>query len=279
MAEESWQELMGKDIQLKKIVPGIGEPASMGTIVDCTLTGYLRENDNVNDKSFESIRMKIQVGEGDVVPGLELPLRHSKSGDTLRVRCTSKFAYGMVGRKPNPKDNVAEIPPNSDLEYLIEVHGHYENAAAAAGLVSTEIVDQAKWSHDLAAHDITLRKECGNRWFSYGDYPKATKAYAKGVQLAEGYLNSAGDGGGNDDELVTNLFIMCLNNLAACHVLKGENVKVRLIHGVVMFIFRMSHSIVTSINDFGDRRRSCALECWRSILTTLKHYFELVECR
>lgn len=95
------------------------------------------------------------------------------------------------------------VLPNADLEYYIEVTGHHETAAAAAKFVkslrtvgesgdvlcTTETIESDCDSDDInALADTELRKECGNRWFAWGDFPKAGKAYSKGIQYAQSYL-------------------------------------------------------------------------------------------
>ena len=98
---------------------------------------------------------------------------------------------------------VVAVPPNMDLEFYIEVTGHYSSAFAAAKAISLRnreditLIDEQVATTALevtGSHvsqvlaDTDLRRTCGNRWFSYGDYPKAGKAYAKGIEHAKNYL-------------------------------------------------------------------------------------------
>ena len=199
----------------------------------------------------------------------------------------------MVGRPGVPRGIVANpvaiagqasplvaIPPNADLEYYIEVIGHYETAAAAAAgttssselesrlelEVKSEISNENENENEkenerniinkqildtLAASE--LRRVCGNRWFSYGDYPKAKKSYAKGVEIAQNYLSNEpenenettdlvdknleienireetiipGEVSGSKGLLMVSL-ISCLGNLAACHLSMKEYIKTK----------------------------------------------------
>ena len=147
--------------------------------------------------------------------------RHSRVGDIYWLRSSYKFAYGVLGRSGIPRESVRDtttkdvkdtteagtvvaVPPNMDLEFYIEVTGHYLSAFAAAkailprnkeeitsvdGVGSTSSEDAVSHvAHVLA--DTDLRRTCGNRWFSFGDYPKAGKAYVKGIEYAKSYLQS-----------------------------------------------------------------------------------------
>ncbi len=53
--------------------------------------------------------------------GLELALRHSRVGDSVRVKCAARFAWGYSGLK---EKGVAIIPPNADVEFDFKVLSH-----------------------------------------------------------------------------------------------------------------------------------------------------------
>ena len=149
-------------------------------------------------------------------------VRHSRVGDIYWLRSSYKFAYGVVGRPGLPRESLSiaasagstesankaggmiAVLPNADLVYYIEVTGHHATAAEAAKFVkslrtvgvkddklcdtkSLELDDDDSDSINALA-DTELRKECGNRWFAWGDFPKAGKAYSKGIQYAQNYL-------------------------------------------------------------------------------------------
>ena len=141
--------------------------------------------------------------------------RHSRVGDIYWLRSSYKFAYGVVGRPGLPRESLSiaatagstesasktggmiAVLPNADLEYYIEVTGHHATAADAAKFikslrtvgVSNDVLSGTKTlglddddSDSInALADTELRKECGNRWFAWGDFPKAGKAYSKGI--------------------------------------------------------------------------------------------------
>ena len=216
--------------------------------------------------------------------------RHSTVGDIYWLRSSFKFAFGLLGRRgvardlvidpvttPGQPSPIVAIPPNMDLEYYVEVLGHYENAAAAAtaAAAGADIPTTSSSGFSLAEGnkeetsmihspildslaDTELRRVCGNRWFSYGDFPKAKKSYARGVELAQAYLShEQGPENENENEdQVTELadddnidketldqdtpdvdsvnrgllmvsLISCLGNLAACHLSMKEYAKTK----------------------------------------------------
>ena len=112
--------------------------------------------------------------------------------------------------------------------------------------------------------ETDLRRVCGNRWFSYGDFPKAGRSYAKGVKIAQNYFQNEpeqepesecvvesgaveegkgeeGKKGKEGKEIICArkseiarskeqlmiAYISCLNNLSACHLSMKEYVKTK----------------------------------------------------
>jgi tetratricopeptide (TPR) repeat protein len=221
---------MGKDLILKRIKNGSGNTAEMGTVVRCNLRGYFVDGSGVKVEPFETLlSQQYKVGEGDAVPGIEMAVRFSRVGDILRVRFKAKFGYGEKGRPPvttvEGKDNnsadgaatdklvTSAIPPDTDLEYEIEVLSHLAEgqidpivSANHPHISSVEGNDEsAHESYErhmerlLALTELLQRKEAGNRWFSYGDYSRALRAYSKATQVADRYFNGAANSGGDSN--------------------------------------------------------------------------------
>jgi tetratricopeptide (TPR) repeat protein len=178
----------------------------------------------------------------------------------FRVYSASKFAFGYIGRcfaeKGGIHSKVASIPPDMDLEFDVEIISHlHENELEArfADQYVREIqkVDSEEDKsviyhrfHTLQA--MQFRKEAGNRWFSYNDIQRATKAYSKATQLAEEYFSpnkgkkSLGKTAEEEPKLLqeqhgqeltpideedkdlVEVYISCLNNLAACKLSLNE---------------------------------------------------------
>ena len=272
------------------------------------------------------------IGEGDTTMALELALRHSQQGDLLFLRAASKFAYSMSGR-PGTDPNIATvqqaspitprtfnhdeaqakldaylsanrggvtvplvaIPANTDLEYLVQVVGVFDNPVIALRAAMPDydtrcMEKEKKWGVKSPSHvtrngttavsehktdnneaavvavvaadeeeeedygginshaerviaEMNIRKIAGNGWFANGDFSRASKCYAKAIQMADVYLseektmdeedeaagvdNSSSSSSAECLEEITSLLIAALNNLAACHMSKGDHSKAK----------------------------------------------------
>jgi hypothetical protein len=160
-----WDELMGKDIQVRYLVRGVGDTAAFGAIVTCDYKTYM----NDEKEPFETLtNQRFKVGEGDAFPGLELPLRHSRVGGRFIIKCTSKFAFGPTGRPPisgsTPKpvaqeipapqtgnEDIVAVPPDTNLIMEVEVTKHQLEESFEEG------------SREKTIFVLSVRKECGNR--------------------------------------------------------------------------------------------------------------------
>jgi hypothetical protein len=287
-----WTELMGKDIRFQRCRESPDPDAVMaevGTIVKCNLVGYfysIELEKRLIEEPFEVLNdVYIQIGEGDVIPGLELPLRHSKVGERLRCIVSSKFAFGTTGRctggisaaKATTEDqinasdglaaavvirkrhNVAIVPPNTAVDYEVEVLAHLSDRELHPDIVTKYHNELTAPAHSneqqqqvvhrlLTIQMMTYRKDAGNRWFSYDEFSRAAKAYSQATKLAETYFNSSGTSSSTtatgsleeriqsieqqeqakqaliaeEDIDIVGVYVTCLNNLAACKVSQGE---------------------------------------------------------
>lgn len=262
------EELMGRDLLLETITRGDGEMAEVSVIVTCNYKGYFyscSDQRRLSDEPFEVCNgQSFQIGEGDAVPGLELALRRSHVGDVFRVYIASKFAYGYLGRccnadGSNPTNGkIASIPPNTDIEYEVEVTHHLRDGELDTS-ISLKCDEELSKTSDESERNLirgryhTLqsmiqRKEAGNRWFSYLDYPRAAKAYSRATQVAEGFFNpdkqkrqklnetveetaqrlqKKEDSQSErpvteEDKDLIDAYLACLNNLAACKLSTKE---------------------------------------------------------
>jgi len=274
--QPTWQELMGVGIVMKHVSPlhaSRGPTAEVGTTVTCKVIGRMLEGVlppttysssssaittlNAASIPFEKFDcLSVTIDQQDVIPGLELALRHSCKGDHLFVRCAPKFAYGITGRQATALS--PEVPPETAVEYEVEVLDHSSGNLSAAPL-----------SHARqCAYDINLRKEAGNRWYSYGDFRRASQSYNKGIKLAEGLLgNTVGpilsSPHSNDDkkeavdeqgyrDQIFQLWMACLNNCAACKISLKE--------------YRIAKDICTSILEQDPRNIKALLRAGKASL-------------
>lgn len=234
-----WFPLMGEDIKMKGIINNKNNntnTASMGTIVKCSYKGYFQD-DTLPFEIANNILLKI--GEGDVIPALELSLRHSHVGDTFRVKTTAKFAYGSGGRNCNNSNILSPSTVN------INDHKDENNSKSSNGEISEVIVLKTippnmnleyevtvisfdDYTNNLLA-SINLRKEIGNRWYSYGEYSKAAYSYSKGIQQGDAFFQSIGTNFdiNSYEYILFQSYISCLNNLAQCHINNSEYYKAK----------------------------------------------------
>jgi len=220
-----WEEIMGKDLAIKRLKTGTSELAEMGTVVTCNMLGFFVEDEEPAALPFEGWKnQKFKIGESDAVPGVEMALRFSRVGDVIRVRCKSRFGYGPTGRPVVFKSNgdskqdessagseaIVAIPADQDLEYELEVLAHLPDGEVDPEILATHQFDESSSplpsepdgnnnarSAALRSHlerlqaltELQQRKEAGNRWFSYSDFSRSARAYSKATQIADRYFN------------------------------------------------------------------------------------------
>lgn len=222
-----WEEIMGKDLMLKRIRSCDGKTAEMGTVVQCNLRGFFIIDDICQSEPFEEWNsQRFKVGENDAIPGIEMAVRFSRVGEVLRVKFKSKFGYGYLGRpivvtndgidqrvekERVVKKNIIAIPPDMDLEYEIEVTAHLGEGQIDSELLNRiPILPESVDRHVERLHalsDLLQRKEAGNRWFIYSDFSRAARAYSKATQIADRYFNGGANVGDSNAKALQGLSV------------------------------------------------------------------------
>ena len=257
---------MGGEVLLRTVTEGVGENGGMGSVMVCSLRGYfltpadggeagassgvrmLSDDDVCAEVPFERLEgCRIQVGEGDCIPAIELALSHSKKGQALRVRCTSKYAYHEEGRPERPSSSdisaTVAIPEFANLEYEIFVTDVQELSLLGLETEEEEIRHDARLlEKNQVYQSMLLRKECGNRWYHYNSLLKASRAYSKGAKAGDDHFTSWQEGDTSSMSSMSDariaktkqltaktieVYISCLNNLSACYISSGEFFKAR----------------------------------------------------
>ena len=189
-----------------------------------------------------------QIGENDMVKGLEtIFLKGNLNvGDKIRVRLESSQGYGDKGRPAIQLSTLIPcIPPNTDLEYLIEIAdctypypyphsfaidtktGYLMIARASISTSDNNILTNPdSISETGVVSYINYRKEVGNRWFKFQNFDAAAIAYNKGALIAEAYM-ALKSGKEYDKKKLMDLYIACLNNHAACHISRGNMIRAK----------------------------------------------------
>ena len=246
MATVSWLSLMGSELLIEEINDPREDCVKMGTVVECDLRGYLLKRDGAttlgdcmrgaDEAPFEILHARYQIGEGDCFPGLELALKYAIPRVPYRMRCSSKFGWGPSGRCATTVGGL-DVPAGADLEYEILVTSSLNDDELAtphsAPDDDEQLINQEAFDQQCSAVNdkALLRKECGNRWFSYKDYSRASRSYSKGVKLSEAFLGSIQqpetDSMTSCHRSLVDTRLALLTNLASCHLLTEQFSKAR----------------------------------------------------
>ena len=168
MADDG-EELM-PGVWLKVEAPGQGAPPEYKQVVECSFTGRIQGADDI----FEEVRhRRVRVGDGDVPPALELALKRMRTRERALVRADSRFAYGPQGRPAKKGGTERAVPPNSDLEWTVEVHS-LGTAKAAGDMSPAEQLEEAE-----------NRKALGNEHFAHAEWAKAAKSYEEAMKAVD----------------------------------------------------------------------------------------------
>mgnify|MGYP003386429100 CR=1 FL=1 len=212
-----WIDLMGKDIQIQYIKEcddtSTNPRAQMHSTVNCNIKTYIfnrilpelsididiTDNDIHNTILIENIKNeKYIIGESDCIPGIELPLRHSRNGEHFYVFTHHKFGYGPKGRctfknknyisnsasnnnsNTNKTDTstlevepesemIPEIPSNSHLLIEISINSHYTEQQIVEiehQIWKNEIKTEFNQSINTTSilNKLNTRKNIGNKW-------------------------------------------------------------------------------------------------------------------
>ncbi|XP_077298434.1 peptidyl-prolyl cis-trans isomerase zonda [Arctopsyche grandis] len=159
-----------------------------------------------NKENFE-----VQIGDGDVIQGIDLVLPLMREGEISELQISSRFGYGEIGMAP-------DIPPLAELLYTVE-------------LVSF------KPEPDLDTFSIQERKVIGNKkrergnwWYTMQEPMMAIQCYRRAIEYLDetkgGITDPTADGKIEfaSEELHSLLDdrIKAYNNMAAAQMKQGS---------------------------------------------------------
>eukprot|EP00768_Dysnectes_brevis_P001491 gnl/Dysnectes_brevis/138_a163_7678.p1 GENE.gnl/Dysnectes_brevis/138_a163_7678~~gnl/Dysnectes_brevis/138_a163_7678.p1 ORF type:complete len:334 (-),score=118.44 gnl/Dysnectes_brevis/138_a163_7678:34-1035(-) len=133
------------------------------------------------------------VGRGQVIQGWDRGIPGMKIGEKCRLTIASHLAYGEAG-------SGATIPPNSDLQFVVELFEFEEEDTEYPIETSEKIVAAVK------------RRTDGNALFKDGKAAKATKKYTKALELLENLWEATAE----EEITAAETKAAVLSNLAAC---------------------------------------------------------------
>jgi len=136
-------------------------------ICKINLEGRLDDGTLVEKLDNESI----QIGNYEVVQGLDMAIPLMEIGEQAEVICNPRFAYGELGLK-NDEDPTRVIPANARITYKIE-------------LVSNEPEDEEEKGFAVRKKIGNKKRERGNFWFERNEYNMAIQCYRKALQYLD----------------------------------------------------------------------------------------------
>jgi peptidylprolyl isomerase len=114
-----------QELVMKDVVVGNGEAAKVGDILDVKYKGTIM----ATGKEFANGPLSFKVGEGKVLPGLDVGVEGLRVGGKRVLRIPPKLGYGSRGAR-----NV--IPPNSDIEMEVELCSMLPQGALGEALMN-----------------------------------------------------------------------------------------------------------------------------------------------
>ena len=119
-----------EDLEIIDIKEGTGEVAKFESIVTVKYVGKFYETQETFDESMISFKL----GYGKVIKGCDQGIRGMKVGGNRILKIPASLGFGAEGFGPEPYS----IPPNTDLEYSVELtnvsSGPMAEAAASMGI-------------------------------------------------------------------------------------------------------------------------------------------------
>jgi len=165
--EEDWLDILGNG-QLKKKIIKKGKSNTRPNKRDiCTIKiiGML-EDGTVAEEHDDLV---IQVGDLEVVQGLDLTIVLMDTGEVAEILVNSRFAYGTNGAE--------SIPPNATIKYTVEL----KEVEFQPDIVNMSTEQRRKISNK--------KRERGNWWFIRKDIIFALQCYESAMEYLSVYDN------------------------------------------------------------------------------------------
>uniref|UniRef100_U5EVG1 peptidylprolyl isomerase n=1 Tax=Corethrella appendiculata TaxID=1370023 RepID=U5EVG1_9DIPT len=163
-------DILGNGQLVKKIIQKgtTDERPERNDIVKINYTGRLEDGTIVEEeKDFI-----VQVGDVEVVQGLDMAIPLMNIGEIAEVIVNSRFAYGEQGLR-NEDDSTKSIPADATLVYTVELLSIKEES-------------------DLENKSFSARKEIGNRkrlrgnfWMKRQEYNLAIQSYRRALEYLD----------------------------------------------------------------------------------------------
>ena len=105
-------------VQITDLREGNGQPATDRRPCKVHYVGYLPSGEEF-ERSKSDKPMKFRLGRGEVLKGWDLGVVGMRVGGKRKIVCPATAAYGAQAVKGNPKKGTLDIPPNSELTFIV----------------------------------------------------------------------------------------------------------------------------------------------------------------
>ncbi|KAL0100837.1 hypothetical protein PUN28_019311 [Cardiocondyla obscurior] len=161
--KEEWMDILGNGQLKKRIIrePLSDEQPTRGNICEINVVGVLEDGTEVEKHD----KLVVQVGDLEVVQGLDLALALMKVGEIAEIVVNPRFAYGKLG--------TADVPPDSTVTYTVElIKVIYEDDRES-------ITISERWKIG------NKKRERGNWWFIRKELQFAIQCYRRALEYLE----------------------------------------------------------------------------------------------
>lgn len=198
-----------------------------------TISDLPHNNNNVFHTATDWL---IVIGEKEVVPVLEMGIRFMQLQQTCLLWCHSKYAYGMSYRKYDTSND--KLQPDSNVMYQVTVKKIISSQELERSSFKIRLCESKKnIANDIYKNELMLSDAT-----QYSSKGRALNLYKRSAEMLEYMIQQANSKSENDDNLppqeqepVSNdfdmnfdvhyaqeLFIDCLNNITAVHMICKE---------------------------------------------------------
>ncbi|KAI6653816.1 Peptidyl-prolyl cis-trans isomerase FKBP8 [Oopsacas minuta] len=167
IAEEDWLDILGNG-SLKKLIIEKGGSAqpTRGQRVLLDFAGHLSQMDGVVVE--EQTDFEAELGESEIVQGLDLAIPLMMKGEVAWIFVTSRFGYGDTGNGRN-------IPANTDLYYMVKLKEIYPR------------YDFPNLTEDKLMELVERKKSRGNNLYKLNQLALAITSYSNAIKILKSH--------------------------------------------------------------------------------------------
>ena len=236
---EEWLDVLGNGSLKKMIVQkGGGNQPSRGQRALLNLLGRVSAMDGAVVE--EQRDLEVEIGEAEVVQGLDLALPLMTEGEIAWVYMKSRFGYGDTGNGDN-------IPANVDLYYMVELKEVYPRH------------DYAAFTEEKLRELVERKKSRGNSLYKLSQLTYAITAYSSALKVLQLHkFSHTSEGKFIGCRILTNLAIVQFKQESPQESIASCDNALKLVPGDTKALFRKS-VVLTARHEY-DEAISCLEE-------------------